>query len=327
MEPMNVSEIYPLYDSVIISQQLWGNEPKVRGWFGGHAGAPWARPFDQFAATQEHIFFKDRTEGSTHAAYCNLQSAERMDYAYRLHSIGVRFWGPISAFEVSPAIMAKADGGEGMLPWGTQIGEDPFVFHSVLGHQWKTELPRHLGFEFKVEQDVIAEGPCMAFPPGHGFAGGGSAWSGPVTPGVTDDLASSIFYQNIDVEAAGEDSIVQNPQHITIMNQGEPVFGNRFNFTDAAGNPQPIEIPRGALFQAKITMTPYASYLLSNTLGPLYYMFNRRCPRESATNAEVPVIVADPALWYGTRYGITVSLLGERYVQQRGQYHAPGSVQ
>jgi len=322
MQPMNVSEIYPLYDSVIISQRLWGNEPKVKGWFGGHEGDRWARPFEMFSQAPEHIFFKDRTEGSTHLAYCNLQSAERMDFAYRLYSIGVRFWGPISAFEVSPRIQHD---GDGMLPWGTALGDDPFALLSTLGHQWKSEIPRHTSFEFKVEQDVIAEGPCMAFPPGHGFTGGGSAWSGPVTPGVVyDDTLKTAFDQNIDADTAGEDSIVQQPQHISVINQGCPVLGNRFNFTNSAGEPQPIEIPRGALFQASIKLTPYASYMLSETMGPLYYMFNRICPRESYyTIGEDSTIQVDPATWFGTRYGITVSMLGERLVQQRGQYHAP----
>lgn len=327
----NVSEIYPLYDSIILSQRLWGNESKVKGWFGGHSGDPWAKPFEQFGDTPEHIFFKDRTEGNSDLAYCNLQSAETMDFAYRLYSIGIRFWGPISAFEIAPEYEAQVDGGTGMPPWGaTQaypggpggvITDDPFVLQSQMGHIWKAEIPMHAGFEFKVEQDVILEGPAMTFPPGHGFTGSGSAWSGPVSPGVS---AVPGYDMNIDPDTAGEDSILQYPQHISVVTQGHPRMGNRFNFVNSAGEPAPIEIPKGALVQAKINISPYVQYLLDDVLGPLYYLFNRRCPREWAIGA-TPDLEKDDNIYFGTRYGITVSLLGERLVQQRGQYFAPAT--
>lgn len=318
----NVSEIYPLYDSVIVSQRLWGNEIKVKGWFGGHSGDPWAKPFEQFGDSQDHLFFKDRTEGNSDLAYCNLQSAETMDFAYRLYSIGVRFWGPISAFEIAP----EYDGdGDGMPPWGAILEDDPFVIQSCLGHIWKAEFPMHCGFEFKVEQDVILAGPAMTFPPGHGFAGTGSAWSAPVSPGVSDISGGSPPYDsNIDPDDAGEDSIIQHPQHISVITQGHPRIGNRFNFVNSKGNPQPIEIPKGALVQAKISLSPYVQYMLDNVLGPLYYLFNRRCPRAWAIGA-TPDVEKDDNVYFGTRYGITVSLLGERLVQQRGQYFAPGT--
>jgi hypothetical protein len=324
--PANVSEICPLIDTVIVSQQLWGNEIKVKGWFGGHSGDPWARPFEQFAATPEHLFFKERTEGNSDAAYCNLQSAETMDYAYRLYSIGVRFWGPISGFESAPLI---AYNGKGMLPWGTLQLDDPYVLSSVMQHIWKVELPMHMGFEFKIEQDVILEGPAMTFPPGHGFVGSGSAWNGPVGPGeslMIDELATPDFPWNLNTTPtpeAGEDSLVQHPQMISVVNQGNPLLGNRLNFVNSKGEPQPIGIPKGALIQAKLKMTPYASYLLSDVMGPLYYLFNRRCPRawvDGTLVEESPIVQKDDNVWFGTRYGITVSLLGERLVQQRGQY-------
>lgn len=323
----NVSEIYPLVDSVIVSQRLWGNETKVKGWFGGHAGNKWARPFEEFAATPEHLFFKERTEGNSDAAYCNLQSAETMDFAYRLYSIGVRYWGPISAFETCPEV---AYDGDGMPPWGAIVTDDPFVLNSAMNHIWKAELPMHMGFEFKVEQDVILEGPAMTFPPGHGFTGGGSSWNGPVGPGESNLIApietGTIYDYNMNITLAdpGDDSIVQHPQMITVVNQGHPRIGNRFNFVNHKGEPQPIEIPKGALMQASLKMSPYASYLLNDVMGPLYYLFNRRCPRRWLDGGGTPA--QDDNIWFGTRYGITVSLLGERLVQQRGQYfYGPGA--
>lgn len=314
----NVSEIFPLVDTVIVSQRLWGNEIKVPGWFGGHAGDPWARPFEQFAQTPEHLFFKDRTAGNSAVAYCNLQSAETMDFAYRLYSIGVRFWGPISAWETCPQIASQANGGKGMVPWGAIVLDDPHVLNSAIAHIWKAELPMHMGFQFKVEQDVILEGPCMTFPPGHGFTGGGSSWCDPVSPG--DSNLPGDYNMNDAISGSpgvGKDAVVQHPQMISVVTQGHPRLGNRFNFINHKGEPQPLEIPRGALMQASVNLSSYASYMLTNILGPMYYLFNRRCPRKwfaGETEGQ------DNNVWFGTRYGITVSLIGERLVQQRGNY-------
>lgn len=317
----NVSEMSPLYDSVIVSQRLFGNEDKVKGWFGGSAADPWARPFEQFGATTEHIFFKDRTEGNCDLAYCNMQSAETMDFPFRAYSLGVRFWGPVSAFETAPEIDPT---GNGMPPWGTIETDDPWILFSWIGHFWKAELPYHCSLEFKVENDVIAEGPAITFPPGHGFIGTGSSWSDPVSPGQS---SLSDYNMNIAPDPDNPDSIVQHPQMISVVNQGEPRLGNRFNFARRNPltnkiEPLPIEIPKGSLVQATIKLTPYAQYILSDIMGPLYYLFNRRCSRASYVDAAT--VGPDPIVWFGTRYGITVSLLGERLVQQRGNYFAPG---
>lgn len=312
MSIANVSEIYPLYDSVVVSQRFWGNEENVKGWFGGSANKPWERPMERFAATPVHLFFKTRTEGSADLAYCNLQSAETMDFAYRCYSIGVRFWGPVSRFESSPSYTGEAASGAGMPPWGDIVVDDPAMVQSCIGSLWMGALPMHCSFEFKIEQDVICEGPCMVFPPGHGMVASGASWSDPVTPVV-----------NANPTQAGDDAIIQHPQMINVINQGNPLIGNRFNFVDVNGNPMPIEIPRQALMEARITLSPYAQYLLNGVIGPLYYLFNRRCPAEWLYGT---VAGTDTNTWFGTRYGITVSMYGERLVQQRGQYHAPGAI-
>lgn len=172
----------------------------------------------------------------------------------------------------------------------------------------------------------------MTFPPGHGFVGGGSAWNGPVGPGesaLIEPVDTGTIYDynmNINVAASGEDSIVQHPQMISVINQGHPRIGNRFNFVNSKGEPQPIEIPKGALMQASIKMSAYGSYLLNDVMGPLYYLFNRRCPRLWLDGSGTPD--KDDNVWFGTRYGITVSLIGERLVQQRGNYwYGPGVAQ
>jgi hypothetical protein len=309
MNIANVSEIYPLFDSVIVSQRFHGNEANVKGWFGAHQGNQTIQPFTAFGSQQTHVFFKDRTQGQAGAMYCNLESAETMDFAYRLYSVGIRFWGPVTGFEVLPHY--STTGGAPPPPWGAITLDDPVMIASCLSAWWKAAFPYQCGFRLKVEQDIIVEGPAMTFPPGHGFTGSGAAWSDPVTP-----------ENNVEPAAPGDALILQHPQMISIINQGVPKIGNRFNFVDSKGKPQPIEIPKGALVKAELELSEYAQYWLANQAGPLYYLFNRLCPREWDSDAASGV--ESPAYWFGTRYGVTVTLLGERLVQRRGQYFAPG---
>ena len=302
----NVSEIYPVYDSVIVSQFLHGAEARTPGWYGASIATPVARPMETFASKERHSFFKERTEGNSDLAYCNLQSADQMDFAYRLYSIGVRYWGPISGWEATPDGVDSSGGMSGF------TARDPLALNSFLAHWWKTDLPRHCGFEFKVEQDVLAEGGSITFPPGHGVMASGSSWSDPVTP-------AQLVYPELVTEA---DQLIQYPQMISIVNQGIPVMGNRFNLKN------PIEIPKGALIEAAIILSPYARYVLADVMGPLFYQFQRVPPRAHVRSNGPPVVYEENELtWFGTRYGITVSLIGERLVQQRGQYFAPGASQ
>lgn len=297
--PMNVSEIWPVYDTLIVSQFLHGAESKTPGWFGATLANPTARPIEEFASRDKHIFFKSgRTEGNSHLAYNNQQSSETMDFAYRLYSLGIRFWGPVSAME------------GGYWSADTTYRELRYI-NSYLAQFWKTDLVRNCGIDFKVEQDTIVEGPCFTCPPGHGHTASGVAWSDPVTP-VLDVIPT----------AAGNDQLIQYPQMINVVSQGIPVIGNRFNFSP------PLEIPRGALIEANVYLSQYARYVLHDVQGPMSYLFNRVCARiHDLEEGETDILETNPLTWFGCRYGITVSLIGERLVQQRGQYHAPLAIE
>lgn len=333
MPVANVSEIYPLYDTVIISQRLWGREINTPGWFGARTAEPVGsaetiRPMEAFGATEVHPFFNTRTEGSAGLPYCNLQSAETMDFAYRLYSIGIRFWGPISGMEATYRFLVNN-------VWSDFAGtnENELVaINSYLSHFWKNEFPRHCSFSFKIEQDTICEGPCYTAPPGHGPQADGSSWVGGSywlqPPDAAIELPNPITpVQPIFPVNTGEaDQVIAYPQHINVTNQGVPLIGNRYNFVDDQGQPAPIEIPRQALVEANIRLSRYAQYCLEGVLGPLFYLFQRRCPKNHvAADGAPPTYVTVPPIWFGTRYGITISLIGERLVQQRGQYHAPGA--
>jgi hypothetical protein len=296
----NVSEFWPIYDSVIVSKWLYGSEAQTPGWYGSHTAQPNLKPMELFSSKERHSFFKERTEGNSDRAYCNLQSAETMDFAYRLYSVGVRFWGPITGFE----------GGTCGSPDFPSTQEVSFI-NSYLSHFWKADMPHHVGFDFRVEQDYIIENNAYCVPPGHGYTGAGASWSDPVSP----------QQPTLPLDTGDPDQLVQRPQLISVVNQGVPVIGNRYNFKN------PIEIPRGALIEARIILSPYIQYVLADVLGPLSYIFQIRCPRVHCLTDGPPATYTElyPTM-FGTRYGITVSLVGERLVQQRGQYHAPGAV-
>lgn len=261
----NVAESYPLYDSVIVCSELYGKERALPGWFNN---------FRDFAANERHTFFKSRTIGNSHQAYCNLDSADNVDFVYKCYSIGVRFWGP-----VSPDTINRITGS----PYGMNENVLPF---------WLFDLPKHCGFDFKVQQDTIVENTCLATPPGYGPRIGGGAQP------ATETEAP---YPN------------QTPWKIITGTNGEPVINNRFTF------PSPISIPRNATIEANIYPAHYARYMMENLDGPESAVL----PVEEANNQ--PGLDADYFL-IPNRFGITVSLYGYREVQQRGQYHSTGAI-
>lgn len=260
----NVAESYPLYDTVIVCSELFGKEKALNGWF---------TTFRDFATNERHTFFKSRTIGNSHQAYCNLDSADNVDFVYKAFSIGVRFFAPVTADTNNSIVVSPADMNENVPPF------------------WLFDLPKHCGFDFKVQQDTIVENTCLATPPGYGPRLGG---------GAQPTIDNSAIAPN------------QTPWKIFTGTNGEPIIDNRFTF------PSPISIPRNATIEANIYPSIYARYMLNLLDGPDRAVL----PTEDG---------ADPAgetdyFTYPLRYGIQVSLYGYREVQQRGQYHAPGGL-
>lgn len=144
----NVAESAPLYDTVCVSKKLYGKETSIGGWF---------TTFSGFGANEKHTFFKSRTEGSSHLAYCNLNSADNIDFVFKVFSFGVRFFAPVTPDAVNFTIQSPTQYAENMPAW------------------WLWELPKLCGVDFRVQQDVIIENTCLASPSGYGPRGGGGA--------------------------------------------------------------------------------------------------------------------------------------------------------
>lgn len=253
----NVVEAWALYDSIIISPTLFGSEAGAGGWF---------TTFLAFGQQEQHSFFKTRTEGTAGLPYCNQQSADSMDFAFIADSIGLAVQSP------APDVEGRPNPGDGV-PGDLDQQDD------LISHWFSTDLPRHMGIQFKVQQDIRAEITAMHCPPGYGALGSGTAFPGQTTA------------------AYGDIPFMSNA-----VTQGVPLLSNRYPL------PSPIGIPRTATIEGILHVSEYARSILQGIIGPQQYQFN--------SDNGLP-----PYTFFGRRYILQFSLIGQRLVQQRGQYH------
>lgn len=82
----NVRETYPLYDTILITQNLTDLSSQPPGWFA---------TFAAFAAAQNHHFFDTRNEANVGIPYCNLDTRDTMPFGYWLRGMSVKFFGPV----------------------------------------------------------------------------------------------------------------------------------------------------------------------------------------------------------------------------------------
>lgn len=138
LERENVLEPWAIYDTILISHDFYGTEESVQGWFTTMAG---------FAARDRHTFFKGRNEAVCGSAYNNMQTMDKLDFAFHCFSIGLRFFGACSMIE------------EVALGGVNQMQLSPFFMY---------DLPLHTGIDFKVGQDGKYEGNSYMSPAGYG---------------------------------------------------------------------------------------------------------------------------------------------------------------
>ena len=180
----------------------------------------------------------------------------------------------------------------GVRTLGALVGGDINYRDNYSAHWWESELPQHCAVQLKVQQDIVAEGNAMMFSPGYGATGSGASFEHEEIPATGPNGAVNAYYP---------------PVMNMSMTQGVPTLSNRMPFED------PIGIPRTGSMEVILTVSEYARDVLANMgAGVLATApFNYLLTTAPGTNAEFPA-----------RYGIRVSLMGVRYVQQRAQYHA-----
>lgn len=193
----NVVESWALYDSILICSNFYGGEVGVRGWFTSLQG---------FGQQETHSFFKTRTEGIAGAQYCNLQSADSLDFAFVADSIGLAIMAPAPNTAGEPS---DPDGTAGDL-----AGADEGI-----SHWFQAELPEHVGIQLKIQQDIRAEIQGMSCPPGYGPIGGGAGFTSQVQPGHGDI-----------------------PFLTNVVTQGVPLLSNRYPLPQPIGIPRTATI-------------------------------------------------------------------------------------
>lgn len=267
-EFFNVREAWPYFDTLIVSRELYGSEQNVGGFF---------TTFNAFTQRQEHSLFKIRSESLVGLMYNNQSTQDRLEFPFHAFSLGISFF--------APSFMPQ---------WIGDIPTPPTAINNdqIMSSFWCLDLPRLIGVEFRIGQDVKLTGTPFRLPPGYGPAGGGVGQA----------------VQHHDNDATPAEPLVMQNQMVVAMNQGSPDISNRFTFRP------PLGIPRTETIEVKILISDIAKNILDRLWGPGYMTIPQSVTVgeiDSWSHKEVPC-----------RFGIQASLWGVREVQQRGALHA-----
>lgn len=209
---LNVQESWPIYDTLIVCPSLYGPEASVPGWF---------TTFAAMSARQDHSLFKTRSEANAGLYYNNQQSQDRTDFAFKAFSLGLRFFAPANRVEFAVGSGSPAP----LPPWDQSA------------HFWTVDLPRHVGVELRIGQDIKLQSTGYRLPSGYGVAASGAAYG---SEGLSAVQKEFNFH----------------------VSQGVPDISNRFVFRP------PIGIPRNETIEVRLLLSDYARYVLSNMPGP-----------------------------------------------------------
>jgi hypothetical protein len=252
----NVRETFPLYDTMIVSSALETMSKQPEQWFS---------TFQNAGAANEWNFFNIRNRASAGLPYNNQDTRDQLAWAYELYGINIHFFAPQIASQERQADT-------------TLIGNREYI-HTAL---WEADIPRHCGFELKINQDIRLEAASLM--PG---AGGGPVASGYTPLGLAGGGGFAHDVEGASILTAGG----QSEEHVTVQ----------FSF------PRPIGIPRKCSIALTIKPNEYARRLITQLGGPYFYSWYDNQDRIQTT----PVA-----------FGIRCTLRGARLVQQRGALHA-----
>ena len=230
-EFINVEEMWPIYDTLIVSSEMYGKESNADGWF---------TSFVDMGQEAEHSFFMGRTQANTDLAYTNKLQAESLDFAYQAYSIGCAFFAPSTRGLWSFAPGARLT--------------TPSKSFSQIAHWWEVELPRHCSVQLKVQTDIVAEVPAMACSPGYGPAGGGMSFE------------HEIPFRDLTEGSENPDYL---PVANMAVTQGEPDLRNRLNLVVPSdeGGWEPIGIGRTNTVEIVVKVSQFARNVLKNMIG------------------------------------------------------------
>lgn len=143
-EYYNVRETYPLYDTILITQDLTSLSIQPPGWFA---------TFAAFGAAQDYHFFDTRNRANTGVPYCNLDTRDTMPFGYWLRGLSVKFFAPV----INPLYENAANE----------------VIDTQEGAFFQAEAPQHCGVTLRVNQDIRLKLNAMMLGGGDGPNFGG----------------------------------------------------------------------------------------------------------------------------------------------------------
>lgn len=171
MQYLNVREPWEMHDTLCVRATLYGSESQA-GFF---------TTFAAFGQRLDHLFFKRRSEGNVHRAYCNQQSEDRADFVFHAFAVGLLFQGPPTPIQG--------------------------VFNSVVNEYvsafWTQDLPRMCAASLKIGQDTNLTLNAMMMSPGYGPATSGASHgvdtldAGPVTAYVPEMVWQAVQGQPV----------------------------------------------------------------------------------------------------------------------------------
>ena len=157
---INVREPWEIHDSLCVSSILYGSESNA-GFF---------TTFQAFGQQLEHLFFKRRSEGNVHRAYCNQQSEDRSDFVFRAFQVGLLFIAPPTTQDCDLSVPTNAQ--------------------EYLTQFWTQDLPRHVSASLKIGQDTKLALNGMMLSPGYGPMTSGAAFG---LDDITNYWPESVF--------------------------------------------------------------------------------------------------------------------------------------
>lgn len=174
--------------------------------------------------------------------------------------------------------------GPGVRPGGNSEQDNWTIYDSSAPHFWEVDLPRHCSISLRVQQDVILELPAFGAPPGYGPCGGGGSYAHDQIGMIPPNGATNAQY---------------DPVLNASVTSGVPHLQNRYKFD------KPISIPRTSTIEAWVTVSEIGRDILSG-MSLSNYMLKNTAGEYTA---------------FPQRYGMQVTLMGKREVQQRGALH------
>jgi hypothetical protein len=290
----NVREQIILTDTVLVGKYVGQMTDRPSGWFASFADAGAAGSFS-------FMNVRNRSIGIT---YNNQDARDQLPFGMRITSLGVKFWAPACASQFTACQNKGSTTLDRVAVSDETYTDPPYAeltnreeLHSAV---WESDLPNHCSLILRTNQDIRLRGPVALFTPGFGPVGGGWGWGSPsdLWMAAIGTPVPAISHESSGPNFGGYAGNLQTIAH------GEVDLRKRFPF------PIPIAVPKRANLNIEIKLSQYAKEMLKGITGPYWIPFPNAIGADQILTKSVRAVM----------FGIDVTVMGERLIQQRGDY-------